>query len=84
MAVAAASAFLPGEYAAVRNVFEELSRRLGTNWLENAATVARQTHLSEEVSDGVRSMEQIATESELEQSPPRVVEATSGLGPGLW
>jgi len=80
MAVAAASAFLPGEYAAVRNVFEELSRRLGSNWLEKA----RETHLSEEVSDGVRSMEQVAPESELEQSPPRVVEASGGLGPGLW
>jgi hypothetical protein len=84
MAVAAASAFLPGEYAAVRNVFEELSRRLGSNWLEKAALKARETHLSEEVSDGVRSMEQVAPESELEQSPPRVVEASGGLGPGLW
>jgi hypothetical protein len=35
-AVAKAAAFMPGEYAAVRNVLEELDRRLGSGWLEKA------------------------------------------------
>lgn len=34
--LAKASAILPGEYGAVKNVLEELERRLGREWLTSA------------------------------------------------
>jgi hypothetical protein len=36
LSLARAAAFLPGEYAVVRNVLEEIGRRVGEDWLEEA------------------------------------------------
>ena len=82
MAVAAAAAFLPGEYAAVRNVLEEMDRRLGRDWLEKAAKESRQTHLAQEKEDGIVSM--MPGYEDEGAVRHRVREAPSGLGPGLW
>lgn len=86
MAVASAAAFLPGEYAAVRNVLEEMDRRLGKDWLDRAAYAAHRTHLAEESTDGVQAMEmtkEFVAENK-ERIRPRVFEASASLGPGLW
>jgi len=56
MAVAVGAAFLPGEYAAARNVLEEMERRLGRDWLEKATEEARRIQLEQEKADGVRAM----------------------------
>ena len=57
MAVAVGAAFLPGEYAAARNVLEEMERRLGRDWLEKAGEEARKIQLEQEKADGVRAMD---------------------------
>lgn len=56
MAVAVATGFLPGEFAAVRNVLEEMERRLGRDWLERAAEKAQQTSMEQDDEDGIQRL----------------------------
>ena len=44
LALAKAAAFLPGEYAAVRNVLDEMDRRLGRDWKERAIETMEARH----------------------------------------
>lgn len=98
MMVAKAAAMLPGEYAAVRNVFEEMERRLGKGWIEEAGMRAERSsrpYRDEQVAASLqRTPSEEANAKELDQSTTRhakqssrrisIVESSGTLGPGLW
>ena len=67
--MAKAAGFLSGQYAAVRNVLEEMESRLGRGWLGHLRTPSPQF---EEAENG-------ATEKSAQ-----IVEITGGMAPGMW
>lgn len=69
-ALARAAAYMPAEYAAVRNVLAEIGRREGSDWLDKVGLG--------------RHSEDAAAGSGVEPAKGNVVEVTSTIGAGAW
>lgn len=53
----------------MRNVLEEMERRLGRDWLEKAAEAARKTTMEEDEEDGIQGMIEDLELEEVETNP---------------
>jgi hypothetical protein len=99
-AVAKAATWMPGEFAAVRNIFTEMSRRFGEDWLQNAQkevnarstnvdsehTAAESLKVAQEDTEGPSSsfFQDVVEGSASSLVELSVVEVSDGLAPGLW
>lgn len=94
--VAQAATQLPRQFAAVRNVVEELERRLGKGWVDRAAESAWQARSSKAAKQAPsaqststsadESAEETAREEGAASVPNAagVVEYSAAMAPGLW
>jgi hypothetical protein len=72
--IAKAATFLPGEYAAVRNILEELERRFGRGWLDRAqeAVLSRRPEDTISKTPGLDTVEEgVINENEIEHLKKR-------------